>query len=106
MAISIKALGDGQLAAAKATLYTAPGGTQTILRSVTLVNTDSSARTVNIYVNRTGASRRIIPKDLSLAAGEAHQYQTIVTLEAADIIEGDASVASVVDYTLNGVENA
>lgn len=106
MALSIKALGDGQLAGSKATLYTVPGSTQAILRSITLVNTDGSSRTVNLYVNRGGTSRRIDGKDASLGAGEARHVQVVITLEAGDLVEGDASAANVVDYTLNGVENA
>lgn len=104
MAVNVKALGDGQLAAAKGTLYTVPGATQAILRSITLVNTDASARACNLYVNRTGASRRIIPKDVSLGAGERYELLTVITLEAGDLIEGDASAATVVDYVLSGVE--
>ena len=67
--IAVKALADGQLAAAKGTLYTTPASTTTIVKSITLVNTDSSARTVNLYVQRDGTnSRRIIPEALSLEA--------------------------------------
>jgi len=67
--VSIKALADGQLAAAKGTLYTTPGSTTAIVKTITLVNTDSSARTVNLYLQRDGSnSRRIIPEDLSLEA--------------------------------------
>jgi len=106
MAISIKALGDGQLPAAKGTLYTVPGATQAILRSVTLVNTDTVKRTVNLYVNRTGTSRRIIAVNQEIAAKSPTYVNVIVALEAGDLVEGDASAAVVVDYTLNGVENA
>lgn len=104
MAVTIKALGDGQLAASKTTIYTVPSSTQAALK-VTVVNTDSSARTINLYANKSGTSRRICPKDMNLLAGA--EYTTkIQTLEAADIIEGDASAATVVDYTINGFEVA
>lgn len=106
MAFTIKALANGQLAATKGTLYTTPALTQTIVKSITLVNTDASARTVNLYVNATGTSRRIIPKDLSLGAGESYVVNDVITLEAADLIEGDASAALVVDYVISGTENA
>ena len=67
--VSVKALGDGQLPASKGTLYTTPASTTAIVKSVILVNTDSSARTVNLYVQRDGSnSRRIIPEGLSLEA--------------------------------------
>jgi len=104
MAVTIKALADGQLAAAKGTIYTTPASTQTAAK-VILTNTDSAARTTNLYVNRTGVSRRISPKDMSLGIGETYESK-IVTLEAADIIEGDASAATVVDFTVNGFEVA
>lgn len=106
MALSIVALADGQLPNAKGTLYAVPALTQAILKSITLVNTDTVDRTVNLYVNRTGTSRRIIGKDMTIGAGESLQFQTLVTLEAGDLVEGDASAAAVVDYTLNGVQNA
>ncbi len=107
MTVAIKSLADGQLANSKGTLYTAPTSKQAIVKKITLVNTDSSARTVNLYFKASGGtSRRIIPKDLSLAIGALFVMEDEVTLEAADIIEGDASAATVVDYVLNGVENS
>lgn len=67
--VSLKALADGQLPASKGTLYTTPASTTAIVKSVILVNTASSARTINLYVQRDGSnSRRIIPEDLSLEA--------------------------------------
>ena len=104
MAFTIKALGDGQLASTKGTLYTTPTGIETIIKTITLVNTDTSARTVNLYVKPGATSRRIIPKDLSLAVGAQFEWEGTITLEAADLIQGDASVATVVDYVINGVE--
>lgn len=102
---TIKSLADGQLAAAKATLYTVAASTQTIIKTITLVNTDTSARTVNLYIKVSGGtSRRIIPKDLSLGVAYCLVFDDELTLEAADIIEGDASAATVVDYVINGVE--
>ncbi len=107
MTVDIKSLADGQLAASKATLYTAPAATQAVANSITLVNTDSSARTVNLYFKASaGTSRRIIPKDLSLAVGAEFTLNRNISLEAADILEGDASAATVVDFVISGVENA
>jgi hypothetical protein len=106
MALTIKALASGQLGASKATLYTVPGSTQTIIKSITLVNTDSVTRTVNLYINTAGTSRRVSPKDLSLPAGAMFELDRVITLEAADLIEGDASSAAVVDYAISGAENA
>lgn len=107
MTVDIKDLGTGQLANSKGTLYPVPSDTEALVNSITLVNTDSSARTVNLYVQKDGSnSRRIIPKDLSIAAGASFIYDSVITLEAADLIEGDASAATVVDYVINGVEES
>jgi hypothetical protein len=106
MAFTVQALADGQLADAKGTLYTTPGSTQTIIKSITLVNTDGSAQTVNLYAKPGATSRRIIPKDMSLAAGAQFTLDCVLTLEAGDLIEGDAATANVVDFVISGVENA
>jgi hypothetical protein len=100
--VTLKDLGNGQLAATKGTLYTVPGATNAAAR-VLVVNTDSTARTVNLYTNKTGTSRRICPKDMSLGAGEPWET-SVQTLEAGDLIEGEASAATVVDYVVNGFE--
>ncbi len=105
MAFSTKQLANGQLAASKGTLYTTPSVTTTIVKTITLVNTDSVTRTVNLYIN-AGTSRRIIPKDLSLKTGEAYIVDEPLTLEATHLIEGDASAATVVDFTISGVQEA
>ncbi len=102
---TIKSLADGQLGAAKAALYTVGASTQAIIKTITLVNTDGSARTVNLYICVSGgSSRRIISMDMSLATKHCFIYDDELTLEAADKIEGDADAANVVDYTINGVE--
>lgn len=105
MAISIKSLADGQLPNAKGTLYTCPASTTAILRLVSFVNTGAGARTVNLYLKPSGGtSRRLIPVAMSMAAGNSMEYTNVLTLEAGDIIEGDASVAAEVDYVIEGVE--
>lgn len=105
-----KALADGQLANAKATIYTAPAaaGTKIVIPigGLVLVNTGAAANTVNIYVNRTGTSRRVIPKDYTLQAGNDGflRNDSVIVLETSDLLEGDASTAAEVDYTLSGYE--
>ena len=105
---AIKSLADGQLEATKGTIYTAPAATQTIVQSITLVNTHSSALTINIYFKASGGtSRRIIPKDTSLAASAMMEVlDKLLTLEAADIIEGSGGTGSLVDFVISGVENS
>lgn len=105
-----KALADGQLGAAKATIYTAPAtaGTKIVIPigGLVLVNTGAAARTVNLYTNRAGTSRRFVAKDYTLQAGNDGflRNDAIIVLESSDLIEGDASTAAEVDYTISGYE--
>jgi len=63
-------LANGQLASSIGTLYTGPASKGTTVDNIILVNTDTSARAVNLYfLPSGGTARRLIPKDLSLAAG-------------------------------------
>ena len=107
MTVTIKSLGDGQLATSKGTLYTAPASTQTIITTITLSNTSGGAVNVNLYFKASGGtSRGIIPADLEVSAKGLVVMDDVQTLEAADTIEGDASSAATVDYTISGVEEA
>jgi len=104
--LTIKQLAQGQLPNSKGTLYTTPDLTQTVINSIVLVNTDSAARTVNLYLKH-GTSRRLIPVASILPAGASgYSDSDKLTLGAGDLIEGDASVASVVDYVISGWESA
>jgi len=65
---AIKQLADGQLANTIDDLYTADSAD--VVSAIILVNTDSSARTVNLYLTPSGGTaRRLIPKDTSLGVG-------------------------------------
>jgi len=64
----LKQLADGQLADSAGDLFTADS--LDVVTTLVLVNTDSSARAVNLYMQPSGGTaRRIIPKDMSLGAG-------------------------------------
>lgn len=106
MAATIKNLYNGQLPNSKTTLYTATGVTAVVLNAV-VVNTDVVARTFNLYYKKAaGTSRRITAKDQSLDPGFKATMEEKITLGAGDMIEGDASVAAVVDCTISGVERS
>lgn len=107
MTVAIKSLADGQLANSKGTIYTTPASTQAIVKNIILVNTNTATETVNLYFKKSGGtSRRIIPKDTSLPAGNSLVMDDLITLEAAGIIEGDSTTGSKTDYVLNGVEES
>jgi len=103
-AIVLKALADGQLPPAKGTLYTTPAG-KALIKEIRLVPTSGTARTGNLYVNRTGTSRRIDAKDFSLNPGQVRVWSGNVTMETGDLLEGDASAATEIDYVVSGMED-
>lgn len=102
---AIKSLADGQLGSTKATLYTAPTSTSSVVKRITLVNTSSGVIKVNLYFKASGGtSRRIIPYDMELEGYYSGVMDDDIAMEAGDIIEGDASSASIIDYVISGVE--
>lgn len=103
---TIKALGNGQLPSSVGALYTTPAATQAITKIITLTNTSAGTVNVNLYVSTDGGSthRRIIPKDVGLGAGYTLIFDGALTLGATHLLEGDATSASVVDYTVSGIE--
>ena len=66
---TLRQLANGQLASSEGNLYTAVTDGIAVI-AICLVNTDSSSRTLNIYLKpKGGTSRRVIPQDITLAAG-------------------------------------
>ena len=107
MAYAFKSLSDGQLSAAKSTLYTVPADTTTVIKLITLVNTNTTTEIVNLYFKANGGtSRRIIPEDMQLKPGYSLIFDDGIFLETSDIIEGDTTTASKVDYIISGVEQS
>jgi hypothetical protein len=101
-----KLLADGQLPLAEANLYVVPAATTTIVVTISLVNTDTVARVVNLYVRRAaGSSRRVgVPKNYTVGIGAVIETDREYTLGPGDAVRGDASAATVVDFSIHGVE--
>lgn len=104
MAVIAIAIVDGQLAATKTTLYTCPAGSKVIIKSIIVVNSnDTTIRTINLYVNRTGTSRLICDEDKAIAPKTAFVFNEAVVLEAGDLLEGSSDAATTCDYVISGV---
>ena len=104
--VQFKSLADGQLPSSKGTLFTGPAGVRTLIKSVILVNTHSTdPRTVNLYVNR-GTSRRIIDVDKLIAGKGSLVFSEPIVLGPGELLEGDASAATSVDYLVCGVQES
>src|SRR4249920_1435664 len=100
-----KVLAEGQFASSKGTLYTVPALTWAYVKAFFVYNTNAATQTVNVYL-KPGATSRQIAK-ISLAQYESANIMEIVgafNLEAADLIEGDTTTATALDYVITGVE--
>lgn len=105
-------MGYGQLTAASVTLYTAPNGSiagaasqKAVLTEIWLCNTDTSARTVTLYVVESGGSaadNRAILKDVPIAAKTTYRQECWCVLESNETIRGLADTTLKVTYRFSG----
>jgi hypothetical protein len=95
------------LAATTATLYTVPALTTAVMRSFTLCNTDSVARTVTVYLVAFGdspADKNTIYKEIPIAAKETLEDDTLRAMLTGDFISAFADVANKVSFRADGSE--
>lgn len=69
-----KVLDQRQLASSAATIYTVPGSTTTFVKTITVVNNDTTARTFQYFVSGTAAADAITPA-ISVPAGGMAIYE-------------------------------
>jgi len=104
--VPVLVLADGQLPAAKTTLYTV-GTTRSVrVRLFRVENTSAvTTETVIVYVNATGTDRIVGRAVLApLQAADFLSDGEEIFLEAADLIKGETTNATTVDYTICGHE--
>ena len=110
MTATVLNLANGQLPNTKTTIYTVPGSTSTIVKMISLANTNTASETVNIYyLPSGGTARRICPANYVLTASGtgAGSYLEItpnLTMGAGDAIQGSSTDATQVDYVISGVQ--
>jgi len=102
--------GPAYVANAAADIYTPPASTiYTVIKHIRLVNKDSSARTVTLYVGATGGSAggTEILKDYSIAVGGEKDlyFNPGLRMASTDFLTGLASAANAVTVTVMGDQN-
>lgn len=105
MGFSGKVLAEGQLPNSKTTLYTVPGSTTAYVKYISCYNNNTTDETAKIYLKPGSTSRQIGIAVL----GEDEMVRFVdkdeaLILEAGDIIEGETTTASQVDYVILGIE--
>jgi hypothetical protein len=97
-------LADGQLPSSVGAIYTATA-VKAVIKAVTLHNTNVTTQTINIYITRSGSTRRQLYRFAGIT-----QFQSMDvlsdgetwTLSAGDTIDADTTTAAAVDFTILG----
>lgn len=104
MTDTFKKLYQGQLAAAAATIYTAPGAGSAIIKTIRVVNADTAAsHSFTLYQSGTGAANQIIGTTV-LQPGETFIDVGPIILGPSDTIAAKADVAAMMTCTIAGLE--
>lgn len=104
MASAYKVLYQGQLGNTVATLATVGAAKSWVIKYISVINTDSSARTFGLYVGGTTDTSSITPPAVSIPAGGEAELVCTLALETGQTIAGGASVASKLTTTVFGDE--
>jgi hypothetical protein len=98
MANTFKVLFRGAASTSEATLYTTPAATTTLVSSVLIVNTATSAATYDILLDDVA-----IANDVSVPANDTVLIELKQVLEAGQTIKALAS-ATAVNFHISGLE--
>lgn len=106
MASAYKVLYQGQIGNTNATLATVGAAKTWVIKLMTCVNTDTSARTFGLSVGGTAATNQVTSQLVSLEAsgGYWEWNPSGLTLETGQTIAGIASVATKLTLTVWGDE--
>jgi hypothetical protein len=103
---AFKKLAQVQPGTAVATFYTVPAATETIVRHIRIVNTDTvTARSVTLYDGGSSAAFMIQPPT-TIAASGMLEIDCFITMQSTGTLRASASAAAVVTLTAYGVEIA
>ena len=98
--------GPESLSNSVANIYTPSANTYALIRHIHIANTDSSARTVNLYVGLTGGSANgtELVEGYSIAANDVLDlyFPAGLKLTSSDFLTGSASAATVCVITTTG----
>jgi hypothetical protein len=110
MAFVSKVLAEGQLPNTKTTLYTVPASTTAYIKVIQCWNSGGSVETIQIYMKPGSTSRTIgyalVDADASYDPCIHEGGPRTFILQAGDLIEGQTTTATTVDYVIMGIEEA
>jgi len=101
--VAKRLVGPSQLTAAAATLYTVPAATTTLIRNLHVVNTGTSPAGFTFSIGADAAGTRLW-NAVPIQPNGYLDWSGLVVVNAAEILQAYASVASVLTLTISGVE--
>ena len=103
---NLKQLHQSQIGTSAGALYTVPANHETIIKNITVVNNDTEALWFTLF-HTTGTTyseaTTIIP-EATIQAGGWAEWEGSITMDASDILGGDAEQASEITITVWGDE--
>ena len=106
MTDTLKNLANIVLPATLHDVYTAPAVTTTIVNGIRLVNTSTSTISSTGYLLVSGSTAmRVIPKALSLTAGDLYSDSDPITLGTGDKLQMAASSSLSIHCVISGIEH-
>ena len=88
-------------------IYTTPDETSSVVKSIRLYNTDSSARTVQTTITDTSGSAEYIFDNSSVLdtnSVDVLNFNNVIVLEAGDILKMQCATADVIKVTVAVLE--
>ena len=108
MALTIRSLADGQIGPNANTvydLYLVQDGKAAVVTTMRFVNTDTAARSINVYFKRSGqTARSVLPVNLQLGAGNLVAEEGELSMGAGDKIQAKADSGNKIDFVISGIE--
>ncbi len=107
MAFTAKSLASGEVSTTTAAIYTATG--PTVIRSLNFFNTHATGQVLNLYITRSGQTRRQLYRSSSTAQYASISYLSggeSLILSNGDTLDADTNTASALVYVIGGATDA
>ena len=103
---NFKLLHQSQITTTAGALYTVPANHETIIKGIKVVNNDTEALWFTLFhtVGTTYNETTTIIPEATLPAGGWAEFNGTITMDAADVLGGDAEQASEITITIYGDE--
>ena len=103
---NFKLLHQSQITTTAGALYTVPADHETIVKNIKVVNNDTEALWFTLFhtVGTTYSEATTIIPEATIAAGGWAEFNGTITMDAADVLGGDAEPASEITISVYGDE--